>query len=228
MLYWRSSEYFLQLIPFLLPLRVFIVRTLFKRQIVFVFVSSFINFSVFCQAIKNHAEILLSVDVSEDKTSEKQTYHQAREAAGENTLLTVLYEFDFCLCVVEGKMHIHCPLWSSIYRKCNDSVTVVLFWHILSLYWIEALDRRFLINSHSTAKQNFHHSKMSMEMRSYSMQWTLRHPVVQRLRCCWDTHRFKRQPNMKHNKDANPTSSVRKLTKHNYPPLDFFFPSDVH
>lgn len=91
MLYWRSSEYFLQLIQFLLPLRAFTVRTSFKKQIVFVFVSSFINVSGFCQAIKNHAEILLSVDVSEDKTSEKQMYHQARESAGENTLLTVLY-----------------------------------------------------------------------------------------------------------------------------------------
>jgi len=41
---------------------------------------------VFFQAIRNHAEILLSMAVSEDKTSEKQTYHQAREAAGENTV----------------------------------------------------------------------------------------------------------------------------------------------
>lgn len=74
-------------------LTVFIVRTLLERQIAFVLVSSFISFSVFCQAIINHAEILLSVAVSQDKTSEKQTYHQVREAAGKTTLLIILFEF---------------------------------------------------------------------------------------------------------------------------------------
>lgn len=59
----------------------------------FVLVSSFINFSVFCQAIINHAEILFSAAVSEDKTSEKQTYNQAQEAPRENTLFIILFEF---------------------------------------------------------------------------------------------------------------------------------------
>lgn len=127
-------------------------------------------------------------------------------------------------------MHIHCPLWSSTYRKLNDSATVALFWHMLSLYWIEVLDRRFLKNSRSTVKQNSHCSEMSMAMRNYSMKWTLWHSEiqrlisVQRLRSWWDTHRFKSQPSMKESKDPNLTSFLRKLTKHNYPPLDFFSP----
>lgn len=120
-------------------------------------------------------------------------------------------------------MHIHCPLWSSIHRKLNDSATVDLFGHMLSLYWIEVLDRRCLKNSHSTVKQISHHSKMSMAMRKYSVKWTLWHPVVQRSRSVQDIHRFKRQPTMKDSKDPNLTSFLRKLTKHNYPPLDFFF-----
>ena len=120
-------------------------------------------------------------------------------------------------------MYILCPPWSSIYRKLNDSATVALIWHMLSLYWIEVLDRRFLKNSHSTVKQNSHRSKMFMVIRNHSMKWTLRHPVVQRLRSWWDTHRFKSQPSMKDSEDSNLTSSMRKLTKHNYPPLDFFF-----
>lgn len=70
-----------------------ISRTLFERQIAFVLVSFFIYFSVFCQAIINHAEILFSVAASEDKTIEEQTYHQAREPAGEKTVLTILFEF---------------------------------------------------------------------------------------------------------------------------------------
>lgn len=92
-LYWKSSEDFLTWITFLLALTISIVRTLFERQIVFVLVSSFINFSVFCQAIINHAEILFSAAVSEDKTSEKQTYNQAQEAPRENTLFIILFEF---------------------------------------------------------------------------------------------------------------------------------------
>jgi len=77
------------------------------------------------------------------------------------------------LCDFEGKKkHIWCPLWSLIHRKFNDSATVAHFWHMLPSHSVKVLDRRALKNL-SREKQNLHHSKMSMTMRNYNMNWIL-------------------------------------------------------
>lgn len=119
-------------------------------------------------------------------------------------------------------MHICCLLWSLIYRKLNDSATVALFWHMLSLYSIEVLDRRFFKISHSAVKQNCHSFKNAHGNEKYSMKWTLCHPVAQSLRSWWNTHRFKIQPSTSGSEDPHLASSLRKLTESKCPPLDLF------